>query len=248
MVDHPSIGKLDLLNITEDIVDTKRVITHTGPVKVASSVKRIEVKAMYISHGFLNFDGLGDLEVRIKKIVVTDPRGPDGKADDGFHLGGITGVIEQIIGSGLQLDMGKIGGGTHDLEIDSSIGHAVAMGWVQAGHGTPGDAHQDGWQVMHAARVTFHELNYFGGPNSNHAALYCQPNKAKEDIDENDPTLVVDCVANGGIINTKAQGIVLGACTGCGARNMHITASRPFLSDKQLSINPINENNDIHKI
>lgn len=230
------------LHITSNIDDATEVITHTGPVLIEQSVELLRVKAIVVQHGFVTFDGQdASMRLDVGKLSASDPRDQQGKPADAFHLGGVSGRIGHVIGTGLQADLGKIGRNTRDLRIHHSVGHAVAMEKAQVGGGAVGDTHQDGWQVMQAQRVTFDVMDYTGGPNSNHAALFVSTNATADWA--GDPTQIQDVVALGGVIYTKAAGVVLGACTRCGARNLSITAHYPWEQSKDATIDPIDDGN-----
>lgn len=227
------------LEISQNIDKPLEVIKHEGPVLITEAVELLRLKAIYITHGFLTFDGGGSQRLDVKKLTVNDPRTQAGEPTDGYHLGGVTGRLGMVIGSGLQGDFGKIGRGTHDLVIEHAVGNAVAMEEPQAGGGAAGDKHQDGWQVMQAANVTFELLDWYGGPSTNHAGFFCNPQKG----DDEDSELITNVVVLGGVMKTKAAGVALGACTGCGVRNMHIEAKFPWRVDSVLTKRPVNENN-----
>lgn len=232
-----TLPRLTLLEITENIDAPLEVIKHTGPIHIAQSVEYLNVKAIVATHGSVTFDGQdGSMQVNAASITATDPRDKKGVPTDAFHLGGITGIIGALSGSGLQGDMAKVGRGTRNLIVGASIGHAVAFE-------DPKPKHQDGWQLMEAHHVTVHHFEYYGGPNSNHAAWFCSPNDPGRDADYSDPSLITDCVIEEGIIVTKAAGVVLAGCTRCGARNTKITAHYPWRLAKGLAVNPVDEGN-----
>lgn len=228
--------KTEVLTIDQNVNDPKKIITHTGPVLFSSNVTLIRCAKIVLKAGILTLDNSrGNLALEIGEIDTVDPRDQNGVPDDGMHFGGVTGHIGHIIGTGLQGDFGKIGRGSHDLVIDLVDGIAVA-------YEDPKPKHQDGWQVMEGKNITFRTLNYTGGPNSNHAALFCNPNDPGHTV--NDATLIQDVVALGGKVVTKATGIALGACTRCGARNMDITAHFPFHTN-EYTVDEINEGNKL---
>jgi len=240
------VTDVPIFEITENIDDTKLVIEHAGVVRIARSVEFIRVKAIIVQGGFIDFNGdAGSQKIKIGKLSVSDPRDNQGRPFDAIHLGGVTGTIGKVIGTGLQQDLGKIGQGTRKLVIGSSVSQHVAIEWTpEPGH----PPHQDGWQIMWAKDVTLGDMTFVGGPNTNHAAWYCQPNKSSSDIDPTDPTLVVNCVVQGGTIITKATGIALGACTHCGAMDMHIEAHYPFIAKKGRAIDAVNVDNELVEV
>jgi len=228
------------LNIMRDINDRGKVIQHEGPVNVDKSVKLLRVKAIYVKHGDINFNGTkGSTEVDIDEMVVTDPRDLSGKPTDGFHLGGIRGHVGLIQGEGLQRDLAKAGNGTSFLVVDHSIGLAVAME-LKDTFDPDHIPHQDGWQIMNGWNITIRRFDYTGGPDTQHAAFFCNPGGGSAGASSG---LIHDCVVLGGKINTRATGIALGACLRCGAKNMNITAKYPFRKDKERTKVPIDENN-----
>lgn len=233
---------MSTLIIKQNVDDPTEVITHDGPILFTQEVELVRARAIVAAHGFVTFDGQdGSMLLDVGKLSASDPRDQAGKPADAFHLGGVTGRIGRVIGTGLQADLGKIGRNTRDLRIHHSVGHAVAMEKAQQGGGAVGDTHQDGWQVMQAQRVTIDVLDYTGGPSSNHAALFISTNATADWA--GDPTQIQDVVALGGVIYTKAAGVVLAACTRCGARNLHITAHYPWEQAKGATIDPIDEGN-----
>lgn len=233
----PHLPTLKLLTIADNIDDPNEVITNVGPIQIASSVERLNVKAILATHGYVWFDGVdGSISLAVGTISAADPRDKNGKPQDAFHLGGVTGAIATLNGDGLQGDMVKVGRGTHDLLVGHSIGHAVA-------YEDPKPKHQDGWQIMEGHKITVQVFDYFGGPNSNHAAWYCSPNDPGRDSAYSDPSLITDCVIESGTIVTKAAGVVLAGCTRCGARNLHIQAHFPWRLAKGLPVDPVDEGN-----
>lgn len=231
------LPKLTLLEITDNLDDPTEVISNVGPIHIAQSVERLRVKGIVATHGYVWFDGVdGSISLEVASISSADPRDVHGVPDDSFHLGGITGHIGTLSGAGLQGDMVKVGRGTHDLLVDHSIGHAVA-------YEDPKPKHQDGWQIMAGHNVTVRQFEYYGGPNSNHAAWFCSPNDPGRDAAYSDPSLITDCVIESGVIVTKAAGVVLAGCTRCGARNTHIQAHFPWRLAKGLAVDPVDEGN-----
>lgn len=228
------------LDITEDINDPNKVIEHEGVVNIAKSVKLIRVHAIRVVHGNIGFDGAkGSTSLDIAEMTVDDPRDLGGVPTDAFHLGGVSGKIGLMKGTGLQRDLGKIGKGANKLVIDHAVGVAVAME-LKDTFDPKHIPHQDGIQIMNGWNIAINILDYTGGPDTQHAAFFCNP--GGPDGDDTISTLIHDCVVLGGTINTKATGIALGACTRCGARNMSITAKYPFRKNEFTKL-PVDVNN-----
>jgi hypothetical protein len=229
------------LDITKNIDDPTKVIRFEGPVNIDKSVKLIRVAAIYVQHGNIGFDGTkGSTKVEIAEVIIDDPRDLAGLPTDAFHLGGISGHIGLLRGTGLQRDLAKVGKGANGLMVDHSIGEAVAME-LKPDMDPDHIPHQDGWQIMNGWNITINQLDYTGGPDTQHAAFFCNPGGPGGD--ETNSKLIHDCVVLSGTIITKATGIALGACTRCGTKNMTITAKYPWRIDKQRTKQPIDVNN-----
>lgn len=227
--------------LDENVNDPKKVFNLTGPMVVTKKCELLRCRAIVIEQGFLQLNGRdGSIRLEVRRTEVDDPRTAAAEPTDAYHLGGACGRIRSMVGTGLQGDLAKIGSGAHDLTLEHVDGYAVAMEKPQEGGGAAGDKHQDGVQIMNAYGVTIGELNYTGGPSSNHAAFFCNPGGPTGD--DTDPRTIHDCIVLGGTIKTKATGIALGACTRCGARNMLITAKFPFRRN-EFTRQPVDEGN-----
>jgi hypothetical protein len=225
--------------------EPSKIITHDGPVNVLKSVRLLRVRAIIIKQGSLNFDGnKGSTRVFVEQLTVDDPRQLDGTPTDAFHLGGISGGIGNLKGTGLQRDLAKIGKGANHLTIGYAVGEAVAME-LKPGMDPDHIPHQDGFQIMNGWNITIQKLDYTGGPDTQHAAFFCNP--GGPGADDTVSSLIHDCVVLGGTIITKATGIALGACTRCGAKNMHIEAKYPFRKNEHTKL-PVNQNNELIQV
>jgi len=205
--------------------------------------KQVEIRkgakfgSIVVTGGTLKIAG----EIDIAEIVVDDPRDAEGKCADGWWLGGVSGYIGSISTWRSQRDMGKIGSETHDLTIDKWYGRAVKLEDTDFPPGHP--PHRDGIQCMSGHRITIVEADVINDiPGATNGGIFLQPNKASDDVDQTDPTLVTDFVLLGGTITFPNSAINLGYCTNCGARNTTLRAQRPFRVG-QGTINPIDDHN-----
>ena len=198
-----------------------------------------------VTNGNLKLSG----DLAIGQIVVVNPTSPDGEPDNGVYLSGVSGWISLIQTLGTQRDHGKIGSGTHDLTIGAWYGRCAPPMSPEEDTGEP--VHRDGLQIPNAQRVT---IGYFDFanlyPGATNGGIFCQPQKGGgggENVDPDDPTLIVDVVVEGGRILNPNAAIHLGACTRCGARNSLLIAQRPFRT-KETTVDPIDEGNTKHVI
>lgn len=228
------------LTITKDINDPNKVIEFEGPVIFDKSVKLVRAQAIRVVEGIITFNGTkASTKVDIDELTVDDPRDLKGVPTDAYHLGGIIGRIGLIKGTRLQRDLAKIGSGSNGLLIDHAIGVATAME-LKDTFDPDHIPHQDGIQIMNGWNIVINQLDYVGGPDTQHAAFFCNPAGSVQDSGAG---LIHDCMVLSGTIETKASGIVLGDCTRCGAKNMTITAKYPFRVNKGRTRQPIDENN-----
>lgn len=209
LVDRPG----ELLTFTED-----RPAFHGG----------LRCACLIVQRGSLLLSG----ELDVGQIIVAAPQDADGHPVDAIDWQGATGRVGVVSTLMTRRDHAKMGSDTHDLTIGHWVGRAAPPLPQPAGF-KPGDpnavAHRDGIQVMRAQRVTIGYYDFQNlYPGATNGALYVQPNKSDPDVDQNDPTLCVDVVIEGGVIVNPNACIVLGASTRCGARNTTMLAQRPF--------------------
>jgi hypothetical protein len=179
-------------------------------------------------------------ELMIGQVVVALPTSGKGEPDNGLYLNGASGDIDAIATLGTQRDHGKLGSGTHDLEIGSWYGRCLPPAPTEPGREP---VHRDGLQIMSAERVTIRRMDLINPyPGATNGGLWINPNKASDAIDAMDPTLIQDVVLEGGTIIFPNSGVHLGACTRCGARRTMLIATRPMRINRE-AVDPIDEDN-----
>jgi hypothetical protein len=180
-------------------------------------------------------------ELALGQVVIAMPTSGKGEPDNGLYLGGATGRISAVCTLGTQRDHGKIGQGTHDLQIGVWYGRCIPPAATLAGSEP---VHRDGIQVMSAERVSIGRIDIINQyPGATNGGLWLNPNKQDSSgVDQNDPTLIQDVVVEGGSIVFPNAGIHLGACTRCGARATLLAATRPMRIDAK-AIDPVDVDN-----
>jgi hypothetical protein len=206
------------------------------------SGKQVEVAHGARCAGLVVVDGTLKLsgELDVAHVSVANPTGGDGAPDNGLYLSGATGLVGTIQTLGVQRDHGKIGSGTHDLEVLSWIAGCAPPLIPEPGEDP---VHRDGLQVMSCERVTierFWLVNQY--PGATNGGIWVNPQK-KGNQDANDASIIQDFVIEQARIVFPNAAVHLGACTRCGARSSLLAAQRPFRLDDR-TLDPVDVENE----
>ena len=228
-------GNPNKIVISEYLDAPGETLTWSG--KQVEVVKGARCSALVVINGTLKLSG----ELDVAHVSVANPTGGDGLADNGLYLAGATGLVGTIQTLGVKRDHGKIGSGTHDLDVLSWIAGCAPPLIPEPGEDP---VHRDGLQVMSCERVTierFWLVNQY--PGATNGGIWVNPQKSGGNVDANDPSIIQDFVIVDARIVFPNAAVHLGACTRCGARQSLLAAQRPFRLDKK-TVEPVDVENE----